>query len=113
MELEFIKIDVSGQYSPVVEVDTGKPDRVWRWSLTTQPPEDVVPVHGRNAQIEDEGNDWRWLGDNQFKYGGVGHTADHVWLILQYNIDQIFDCPECGTELPTKARFCSHCGSKI
>lgn len=87
---------------------TDRPDRVWFWSLGSRPPEDVVPSV-RNSRFEDYLHDWNWH-DGVFRYSGVGHTQDSIWLILEYDDGEVVECPSCGHELPSHARFCSQCG---
>lgn len=111
MRQTIIKVDVTdgSTWFPLAE----KPDMVWRWGISRRPPEDAEPRHGVNAQIEDERHDWLWR-DGRFKYMGVGHLTDHVWLVLQYDLDApeaTVDCTECQQELPATARFCMRCGT--
>lgn len=85
------------------------PNRVWRWSTLNQPDEDVHPIHGVNAQLEDRTHDWNWR-DGVFRYSGVGHHSDFVWLVLQYEEEASSSCTECEVLLPSQARFCMYCG---
>lgn len=111
MRREILEMDLTGNRRCDL---SERPDRVWFWSLASRPPEDVVPSV-RNSRFEDYLHDWNWQ-DGVFRYSGVGHTQDSVWLVLEYDddtSDPTIDCESCGQELPAHASFCMTCGEKV
>lgn len=64
-----------------------RPDRVWTLpgyrDSATPPVLPIVPLHGRNAFLEDVGHDWTWLKGARMRYSGAGCESGGVWLLLE------------------------------
>lgn len=62
-----------------------RPTRVWvlpgATDCATPPTAPDVPIHGRNAMLQDEGHDWSWMASRfRFSRGGF----EPCWLLLEY-----------------------------
>lgn len=63
-----------------------RPTRVWvlpgATDCATPPTPPDVPIHGRNAMLQDEGHDWSWMA-GRFRYS-PGGSFEPCWLLLEY-----------------------------
>lgn len=114
MRQEIFHITMAGGQA-TIELEE-KPDLVWRWGAQSRPEDDVEPRHLVNAQLEDMIHDWRWSsGVLTYKSRGL-EDGESYWLIIQYDDDREVgrvDCPDCGQDLPSDARFCMSCGEVL
>lgn len=72
--------------NPSIELDE-KPKLLWTLALerdgNKEPELPIIPVHGRNAFLEDFVHDWNWSNGKLRYYSRISNGG--VWLLLEYD----------------------------